>query len=927
MNGTTQISIAPASAIPIADRTEIVRGIQQLVAAGALFEVRVPKLRQQGRNVLMAGYFDDPQQAADEITRLDRLKPDGIYITLNTPDRACRPRGFGLIQPSSTTTSDADIRVVRWIPIDIDPQRPSGTSATDAQLQGARELADRVVVFLRGCGLPDPYRADSGNGQHVLLPCELPPDKAPFIKRLLDTLAAMYNMPQVKIDTTVANPSRIWKIPGTVARKGEHTGEQPHRLARVTQACDRSQLVTEQQLEAWLAEFEPHYKPKRGRPPTRSTTQKPIDVRDFCGRHHLEIQREDSWNGGTRYILSHCAFDENHNGTSAAILQFPSGAVEYKCLHDSCREHHWRHLRQHVGDVRQLPPVPLRPPKSSPGAESESTDAGDDQRVKIEVSNNIAAMVDAVAAVVCTAEADFYSRAGMLVRVQNSEDDKRIRRDGCAPCIAPLPNPSLCEIVTRQCNFGHWKTAKKHDPNDLDAEPTTEFKWIEDSAPKRVIDALEKRGTWPGLRELVGISEAPVLRADGTIWQTTGYDEFTGILYLPSGKFPTIPDGPISKKVAVAAAQRVFDIVQDFPFDDADGGTHRAAWYAALLTLVARPAINGCVPCFIFDANSKGAGKTLLAGLAGMIAYGRSIPEAGYSADDEEQRKCITSSVLAGDRALLLDNLTGPFGGSAIDRAITSTVWKDRLLGVNKNVELPMRLMFFVTGNNVAIQGDAGRRVIPIRLAATDEKPEDRDGFAHPDIRQHVTDNSPQLLADVLTVLAAYIRAGRPKFDLKAFGSFEAWSDTVRNAVYWVTNVDPLDTREGLAIADEGTEMLADLLSAWHTYTQDPTTLNPLLFEVTEKTPFGRGKDDPMPRPEPDVKALAFRIALEVLCNVPRGAPLKPRQISQRLKAYRDRRCTIYVNGKPTVAYLYGRQAGGTTEWCIKTGADGLFEE
>jgi hypothetical protein len=43
---------------------------------------------------------------------------------------------------------------------------------------------------------------------------------------------------------------------------------------------------------------------------------------EFFERHkgQLTVTRVEEWEGGWRYILSHCAFDDGHTGSSAAVL-------------------------------------------------------------------------------------------------------------------------------------------------------------------------------------------------------------------------------------------------------------------------------------------------------------------------------------------------------------------------------------------------------------------------------------------------------------------------------------------------------------------------------------------------------------------------------------------------------------------------------
>jgi putative DNA primase/helicase len=55
-----------------------------------------------------------------------------------------------------------------------------------------------------------------------------------------------------------------------------------------------------------------------------------------------------------------------------------------------------------------------------------------------------------------------------------------------------------------------------------------------------------------------------------------------------------------------------------------------------------------------------------------------------------------------------------------------------------------------------------------------------------------------------------------PAQGLTPYGSFEAWSDLVRNAVVWLGEADPCEGRQDLtAHADESYEQLAALLTAW----------------------------------------------------------------------------------------------------------------
>ena len=57
---------------------------------------------------------------------------------------------------------------------------------------------------------------------------------------------------------------------------------------------------------------------------------------------------------------------------------------------------------------------------------------------------------------------------------------------------------------------------------------------------------------------------------------------------------------------------------------------------------------------------------------------------------------------------------------------------------------------------------------------------------------------------------------GCPSQSLTPYGSFQPWSDLIRNAVVWLGEADPCEGRQDLAAqTDETYEHLAALLAAW----------------------------------------------------------------------------------------------------------------
>ena len=89
-----------------------------------------------GRKRTDAGYFDGQHwpQLAEHAARLS-ASGAAVYVTLNPVDPQLLSRYNNRIEGfASTTTTDKQVTRRRWLLVDIDPVRPSGTSATDAQL-------------------------------------------------------------------------------------------------------------------------------------------------------------------------------------------------------------------------------------------------------------------------------------------------------------------------------------------------------------------------------------------------------------------------------------------------------------------------------------------------------------------------------------------------------------------------------------------------------------------------------------------------------------------------------------------------------------------------------------------------------------------------------------------------------------------------
>jgi hypothetical protein len=382
-----------------------------------------------------------------------------------------------------------------------------------------------------------------------------------------------------------------------------------------------------------------------------------------------------------------------------------------------------------------------------------------------------------------------YQRGNCLARVTTSAPVPRlIERDPDAPRIELLTRPAIRDCLSRAATFKReLKDGTKviHVPEWLPA----------------AVESADGYHNPP----IEGVSELPFLRSDGTVCREPGLDRDTAIHFAPSIDFPRVDD-------AGKARDALLDLVQDFPFQD---DAHKAAWIAAVLTPVARPAYRGGSPLIVVDANTPGTGKGLLLDVAAQISTGRPMAVTSAPENDAEMRKRLTSLMIAGEPLCCFDNVASKIAFPSLDAALTGEVWRDRVLGGNKTVTLPNRVTFYATGNNIALHRDTFRRTNYVRLESKVENPETRSGFKYPNLLDHVRKNRGHYTACALAILQGYFRDRRPNMGLPPLGSFEGWSDLVRSAVVWCGLPDPMNTRVALAESDDDTALLRQLLAGW----------------------------------------------------------------------------------------------------------------
>lgn len=276
---------------------------------------------------------------------------------------------------------------------------------------------------------------------------------------------------------------------------------------------------------------------------------------------------------------------------------------------------------------------------------------------------------------------------------------------------------------------------------------------------------------------LVGLTEVPIVRPDGTIFSAGGYDWISGFYYAaPEGlTIPSIPENPTEQEVR-DAVDLINELLEDFPF--ADAASLATAW-AACLTPILRPAIAGPSPLILIDAPAAGTGKTLLADCIARIATGRPGAMMTVPRDDDEMRKRLTAILMAGTTVVILDNVEDRLCLPSLACAITAPTWRDRILGANTEIVIPTQVTWLATGNNIRLGGDLPRRCIWCRLDAKTARPWKRSGFKHEDLAGWVEKNRAHLVRAILILAAAWFAQGRPRPEIPVVGGFQRWATMI----------------------------------------------------------------------------------------------------------------------------------------------------
>jgi len=382
----------------------------------------------------------------------------------------------------------------------------------------------------------------------------------------------------------------------------------------------------------------------------------------------------------------------------------------------------------------------------------------------------------------------YFQRGGLIVSISTDPETT-------TTAIKPVTQPALMRAL---CSVATWTRFDARSASDVVCDP-----------PQKYVITLADSERYEHLPVLAGLARQPHLAPDGRLVDVAGYDTATRLFGVFDARAFSVPPAP-TKEVAARALTELNNLLSEFCFATP---TDRAAAIAGILTAAIRPSLP-TAPMFHVRAPQVASGKSYLCSIIAAFGTPESVSATGFPVNDEECQKQLLALLLEAPAVVQYDNLTTdliPF--KALCSCLTEEHLTGRVLGVSKVATVGTRTLFLSSGNNVGPVRDMTRRCVTITLTPDTESPATRH-FDHEPL-SIVRAQRGRFVSLALTIIRAWIVAGRPRTDCKPLNSYQAWTELVRQPLLWLGQPDPVLSVFETMAADPDRETLGRLLHAW----------------------------------------------------------------------------------------------------------------
>jgi len=444
---------------------------------------------------------------------------------------------------------------------------------------------------------------------------------------------------------------------------------------------------------------------------------------------------------------------------------YPNGG--FKCLHGHCNHRSIRDLLE----VLQVEPQAAR------------------MRPVIRViDGDLHRVVDA-AEKALVEKGQYYQRGGVIVTVKTDPSTQ----------LTQMSNVGVDELTL---GLGHVADWQRFDGRSKD--------WVRKDPPCRHVNILLKKGAYRYLPSLAGIARQPFLRTDGSLVTVPGYDLESNMYGVFDTSLYKLPQSP-SVEQARESLEQLRSLLADFEFSSS---TDESVALSAMLTAAIRVSLP-VAPMFHVTAHVPGSGKSYLCALIAAFATPNRGEPTAFPGDDVECSKVLLATLMTSPAVIEFDNLTSDLlAHKSLCTALTSEDMSGRILGQSKTVSVSTRALLLSSGNNVGPVNDMTRRCLTIGLSSKAEHPAQRT-FKHPDLLEVVRAKRGECVSAALTIIRAWIEAGKPSHAGKNIASYGLWSEYCRSPLIWLGCDDPVENLFRKMTEDPERELLGRLLQAW----------------------------------------------------------------------------------------------------------------
>lgn len=416
-------------------------------------------------------------------------------------------------------------------------------------------------------------------------------------------------------------------------------------------------------------------------------------------------------------------------------------------------------------------------------------------------------VVDAAEKVLATAGA-YYHSGGQIISLRSD----------------PFTNETSTQLVGDQAAMVALSAAA--DWENFDGRSKS---WQRVDVPTRVVTALMKKGQHRYLRPLNGIARQPFFRVgDDALVNTAGYDTQSGMFAAFDQQDYNLPES--SERNARDALDGLKHLISEFHFATPND---KSAALSAMLAGAIRPSLRLC-PAFSISASRPGSGKSYLAAVIGRLAGPSDTQNTSYPTNAEEASKLVLSLMLTSPAVVCFDDMTSDWMAyGAINRLLTSETITERVLGASKTATARTASLIMGTGNNIRPLRDLARRVVSIYLSPRVEAITSLRYKGNP--LASINADRKRYVGYALTIVSAYIAAGRPRADVPTVPSYDDWSRLCRDSLIWLGEPDPAASLLAQVNEDPDVQAFGDLLVQWHACFRDRPTMVRTLLDRAEQ--------------------------------------------------------------------------------------------